>query len=71
MTTRAHLSEVAAELRLKNLLAWAVDFVAHETQVMRDSFTDKDGNYDPDDEDMHLEVQDAERWLTEAREAIK
>lgn len=69
MTTRAHLTEVAAELRLKGLLAWAIDFVAHETRVRRASYFDSDGNCQ--DEDMALEITGAERWLTEAREAIR
>jgi hypothetical protein len=62
---------VTTELHLKVLLNWAVDFVADEIRVRRDSYTDHQGNFDADFEEEVLELQDAERWLTQAREALK
>lgn len=56
---------------LRALLTWAVDFVADEVRVRRDSYMDKDGNFDRDHEDEVMEIRDAERWLAEAREAVK
>ena len=55
-------------LRLKVLLKWAVHFVEQETIVIHGSYRDQYGNIA--DEDVALELKDAARWLTEAREAL-
>jgi hypothetical protein len=64
-------SKVTTDLHLKVLLNWAVDFVADEIRVRRDSYTDQAGNFDADFENEALEIHDAERWLAEARAVLK
>jgi hypothetical protein len=63
----------AENLRLKVLLTWAVGFVERETQVLHDSYVNPDGVLTMDDEiDEYIatDIEDARRWLLEAREAL-
>ncbi len=56
-------------LRLRVLLAWAIEYVERQANVLEECSTDPDGNYD-DDACAEEEVADCRRWLKEAREEL-
>ena len=57
-------------LRLKVLLTWALDFVEREAGLMAQCHRDP-ATGEMDDDDVAVEVADAERWVVEAREALR
>lgn len=63
-----------AELHLKVLLNWAVEFVERETESLYQSYKELDGSISLQDEldaGIATDIDDAKRWLAEAREALK
>ncbi len=59
---------------LHTLLTWAIDFVERETESLYQSYKGPDGSLRPEDEEeggVISDIEDARRWLAEAREAIR
>ena len=55
----------SAELRLRRLLAWAVEYVERENKILEECHTIPGGHID--DIDVSIELKDSRRWLNEAR----
>jgi hypothetical protein len=51
------------------LLGWAVEFVEEETECLRQSYRTPNG--DITDDDVAVQLQDAQNWLKETRDLLK
>lgn len=60
---------VHENLRLRVLLTWAVEFVARETDILEDCHT-LGGTWDGTEPEVQAQVDDARRWLREAKEIL-